>query len=102
LRLRHYRRCPLDWLLCRSQRDERYTDDCEHDHSHQFSAFDHIPVFLRCHHSGMRKIRPSGESDQAAVRGWVTHSQQQENAECDMMLIIIATAGSREKTWSAE
>jgi hypothetical protein len=58
----------LNGMLCRSQRDQHYTDDREHNHSHQFLACDHIPVFLRCHHSSMRKIRPSGEGDQAAVR----------------------------------
>src|SRR4029077_10036877 len=27
---------------------------------------------------------PSAEGDQAAVRCWVTHRQQQENSECDI------------------
>jgi len=39
--------CPLGWLLCRSQCDEHNSDDCEHNHSREFSALDHIPVFLR-------------------------------------------------------
>jgi hypothetical protein len=42
-------------------------------------AFDHIPVFLRCHYSGMREIRPPSEGNQAAARRWVAHRQQQEN-----------------------
>jgi hypothetical protein len=42
----------------------------------------------------MRKICPSVEGDQAAVRCWVTHRQQQENSECD---INMGTEGSREK-----
>jgi hypothetical protein len=45
----------------------------------------------------VRKIRPPGEGNQAAVCRWITHSQQQENSECDIELIIIDTAGSREK-----
>ena len=53
-------------------------------HSHEFSALDDISVFLRSHYPSMRKICPSAEADQAAVRCWVTHRQQQENSECDV------------------
>ena len=55
-------------MLRRSQCDEHNTDDCEHNHSREFSALDHIPVFLRSHYPSMRKICPSGKGDQAAVR----------------------------------
>jgi hypothetical protein len=65
-------------LLRRSQRDQQNTDDCEHNHSREFSALDHIPVFLRCHYSCMGKICPSAEGDQAAVRRWVTHRQRKK------------------------
>jgi hypothetical protein len=32
----------LDLLLCRSQRNQGYTDDDERSHAHQFSAWDQI------------------------------------------------------------
>jgi hypothetical protein len=50
----------------------------------EFSALDHIPVFLRCHYPSMRKTCPSAEGDQAAVRRWVAYRQQQENSERDV------------------
>jgi hypothetical protein len=42
-------RYPFDRGLRRSQRNQHYPDDCEHNHSREFSALDHIPVFLRSH-----------------------------------------------------
>jgi hypothetical protein len=56
---------------------------CEYNHSREFSALDHIPVFLRSHYPSMRKICPPAEGDQAAVRCWVTHCQQQQDSERD-------------------
>jgi len=76
--LRDHSRGFLDYLLRRSQCDQHYADDCEHSHSREFSAFDHVPVFLRCHYRSMRKVRQSAEGDQAAVRRWVTYRQQQK------------------------
>jgi hypothetical protein len=46
-----------------SQYDEHKTDDCEQNHSREFFALDHMPIFLRCHNSGMGKIRPSCKGD---------------------------------------
>jgi hypothetical protein len=40
--LRDHSRRFLDWLLRRSRRDQHYTDDCQHNHSREFSALDHI------------------------------------------------------------
>jgi len=57
-----------------------YTDDCEHNHSCEFSALYHIPVFLRSDYCGVGKICPSAEGDQTAVSCWITHRQQQENS----------------------
>ncbi|HXW89355.1 MAG TPA: hypothetical protein VEK33_02300 [Terriglobales bacterium] len=46
-------------MLRGSQRDQHNTDDCEHNHSREFSALDHIPVCLRSPYPSMRKIYPS-------------------------------------------
>ena len=40
--LRDHSRRFLDRLLRRSRRDQHYTDDCQHNHSREFSALDHI------------------------------------------------------------
>ena len=61
--LRYDRRSSFGRLLRRSQCDQHYTNNCVHNHSREFSAFDHIPVFLRCHYRSMRKIRPSAEGE---------------------------------------
>jgi hypothetical protein len=68
-------------LLCRSQHDQGYTDDDERRHAQQFSAWDQIAECLHRHKRGVGKARPCRESNQAAIRRWVTGCQQQENAE---------------------
>jgi hypothetical protein len=42
--------CLLARLPCRSESDQGYTDDCEHNYSREFPALDHISVFLRSHY----------------------------------------------------
>ena len=76
------------------QRDQGYTDDNGRSHAQQFSSSDQIAECLQRHKRGVGKARPCRESNQAAIRRWVTRCQQQENAECDIRLSIIANAGS--------
>ena len=65
-------RCPFEWRLCRSQRDQEYTNDPKQNHRAQkFSA---SARSLECHdhhNSGMSKTRPCREPDQASIRRWV-------------------------------
>src|SRR5215467_596745 len=66
--LNRYSRSSLNWLLCRSQHDQRDTDHSEGSHSDQFAASDETKICLHCHDTGMCKDRPCREGDQAAMR----------------------------------
>src|ERR1700730_11805118 len=77
-------RYPLHRLLSRSQRDEGDADDNKYNGADEFSACDQVTECLHRHKRGVRKARPCRECDQAAIRRWVTRSQQQEDAECDV------------------
>jgi hypothetical protein len=73
--LRYVCRCSLDWLLHWSQGDQGYADDDEHSHAQQSSARDDITERLHRHNSGVSETQPSRESNQAAIRRWVTRCQ---------------------------
>src|SRR2546429_9946522 len=71
--------------LCRREPDEGYADDREDDRTPQKS---HALVRKlegdRAHDEGVRETRPSGEGDEASMRGRVTRGDQQENTERDV------------------
>ena len=66
--LRRYSRSSLDWLFCRSQRDQGYANNDEHSRPDQFSPGDHVEKRLVRHDASVRKARPRRKGDQAAVR----------------------------------
>lgn len=61
--LRECRRCSLDWLLRRSQRDQSCTDDDERSHAPQNSALVRLLEYHHRHNSGVSETRPCREGD---------------------------------------
>jgi hypothetical protein len=53
----------LNRVLCRSQRDQGYTDDDEHSRPAQFPVCDQISKSLERHHGSVGKARPCREGD---------------------------------------
>jgi hypothetical protein len=68
------------FLLRWCEHNQRYTDNDEESHAHQFSACNHITGRLHPHNGGVGKARLCRECDQSAIRRRVTTCQQQENA----------------------
>src|SRR5215469_146994 len=71
--------------LCGREREKGYAYDHEHDRTPQESyALVRKLEAHRAHDEGVRETRPSGEGDEASMRGRVTRSDQQENSERDV------------------
>jgi hypothetical protein len=65
------------------EHDKDYADDHEDDRTPQKSyALVRKLEAHRAHDKGVRETRPSGEGDEASVRGRMTCGDQQENTEC--------------------
>src|SRR5256884_147123 len=71
--------------LCRREHDKGYADDHEDDRTPQKShALVRKLEGHRAHDEGVRETRPSGEGNEASMRGRVTRGDQQENTERDV------------------
>src|SRR5204862_7566568 len=71
--------------LCGREHDKGYADDHEDGRTPQKShALVRKLEGHRAHDEGVRDTRPSGEGDEASMRGRVTRGEQQENTERDV------------------
>lgn len=68
----------------RSERDEGDADEGEDGDADEFAAGDHVADGLSAHPRSVKQARPGGESDEAAMRGWVANGEQQEDAQRDV------------------